>query len=84
MPRIRTFPVPTGLGSVKRKLLAVSPRPMMLVDEETCWTSVGTEGGSAPQATTTLVTGALPTVPEPPDTVQLCAGLAGWVATVTE
>ncbi len=41
MPRMSTFPERTGLGRVNRKSFAVRPRPRMLVEDETCCTSVG-------------------------------------------
>src|SRR5216684_6095164 len=42
IPRIRQLPAPTPLGSVNLKSLPEIPTPTGLVDDETCWTSVGT------------------------------------------
>ena len=65
-------------------MFAVSPRPRMLVDDDTCCIRVGCVGGGGlvAQETATLVTLALPTVPEPPETVQVCPD--GWEKTVTD
>jgi len=35
------------------------------------------------QVTTTLATAALPIVPDPDETTQVCVGPVGWVLTVT-
>ena len=54
----------------------------MLVEDETCCTSVGWLPVSEGQLTATSVMLALPTVPVPLETVQVCP--VGWEKTVTE